>query len=268
MHGALLRAVQPSCPRFGFDRSLFGDFDDFASVHESQRRHVLLETDDLQPGTDLIAGHFAWSTIRQRLPTARLLTILREPQCRLLSHWTYWRAETEDSRQSWGTWAAYASTSHHGFADFLNNPRAACQTDNLALRMVLWPNPLIPAAGFIAAEHEAALLAQAQARLAAIDHVNIVENPHLAANIGAWLCQPVCLGRDNVTPPVPPHTRARLSDELTPPALAAWHRRSRLDFALWSAVCARVMPFADPPAYAMWLRSRALRRYGALLAEA
>jgi Arc/MetJ family transcription regulator len=149
--------------------------------------------------------------------------------------------------------------------DFLTARQIACQTDNLATRMLLWPHPLIPDAGFIPAEHDDALMQQAYRTLGLLDHVNIVENPALAAEISAWLGRPFSLTRDNATRPVPPRFRIRLADELTRDTMRAWHLRTRLDFKLWSSACERVMPRSDPASFAMSIRQRALAHHDTLL---
>ena len=51
---------------------------------------------------DLIAGHFAFSTLSQKYPEAQLVTFLRELYSRLSSHWLFLRSLSEDELAVWG----------------------------------------------------------------------------------------------------------------------------------------------------------------------
>ena len=261
----LYTALQPRLPVAGFDRSMFGGFDDFQSVSEETRRYVYLRTDELPPDADLIAGHFSLTTIRDRYPASAILIILREPLSRVLSHWTFWRSEAELAQPGWGTWNKYLEASHHSFADFLSDPRVACQTDNVALRLLLWPHPLIPNDNFILNDHDQTLVEEAQARLATLSHVNAIENPQLANDLAVWLDRPFNLIHLKETQSVTARYSSRLADELTLATQDLWHARSRLDLALWLAVCESIMPSADLTALTETVRARSLERYAQLL---
>ncbi len=265
---ALNHSLKPRCAVGGFDRSMFGGFDDFQSLGEPAARHVFLHAGALPARADLIAGHFALSTIQQRYPDAAVLMILREPQSRLLSHWTFWRSEAETPQPAWGTWTQRLTAAHGGFGDFLTDKRIACQTDNVALRLLLWPHPLLPADGFIAPEHDAALLAAASARLAEVAHLNVSENPALASDLAAWLGRPFAMRRIKETLPVAPRYSVMLAEQLTQTTQDAWQSRTRLDMALWRMACAAVMPDADIAALTATVRDLSVARYAKLLNRA
>ena len=52
----------------GFDRVLFGGFEDFSSVAADERRHVYREIRDMPTGADYVAGHFSASTFSAAYP--------------------------------------------------------------------------------------------------------------------------------------------------------------------------------------------------------
>lgn len=155
---SLHRTLQPIRPLYGFDHAIFGSFRDFDGISENQRQHIYARPEDLPGNADFVGGHFAYSTTRQAFPSARHLTVLREPVARVLSQWVYWRAQDEVSLAGWGSWSARVRSAHRPLGAFLNDPMAACQTDNLALRMLLWPHPLVPGNGFIKPDDDAVLL--------------------------------------------------------------------------------------------------------------
>ena len=197
-------------------------------------RYVYLEPVKLPADADFVAGHFSLSTIRARYPSATVLTILREPRSRLLSHWVFWRSEAEMSQPELGSWGEYLKASHRRFADFLTERKIAGQIDNVATRLLLGPHPLIPTSDFIKYHDDAALIADAQAELASLSFVNVIENPRLSDELARWLNRPFQLARVKETKPVPRRCQLSLEHELTPAALDAWEARSRLDWTLWS----------------------------------
>jgi hypothetical protein len=133
----LRHALQPNRALLGFDHAIFGDFDEFDSIVEEHRQHIYARPEDLPEDADFIGGHFAYATAREAFPTARYLTVLREPVTRVLPHWVYWRGRDEASLAGWGSWGARVRTAQKPLAAFLNAPMAACQTDNLTLRQTI-----------------------------------------------------------------------------------------------------------------------------------
>jgi len=230
------REMLPRTPYVGgYDRSMFGAFDAFETLDAEVRSVIHLEGLPPAEGADLVAGHFAYSTLAKARPGARFMTVLREPRSRLLSLWMHWRA-TWQERQP--------------FAEFLDYPQAGYQTDNIALRMLLWPHPQIPDAGFIDAAFDQRLGDEALARLESFDFSDTVENPSLERNVRDWLVRPFAQPRVNETARMPPALRGSLGDELTAEALARLDQRSRLDRLLWLAVVRKRMPEADTAALA------------------
>jgi len=263
---SLIEAAAPRCAVGGFDRCLFGAFEDFGGFAPAQRRDVYFGPRQISPFCDMLAGHFSLTTIRAWAPDAAVVMLLREPLSRLLSHWVFWRAEAAAAARTLGRWHEVVARALGSFADFLTAPAAACQTDNVALRMLLWPHALIPADDFIQAAHDEALLAQADRRLAGLACVNVVENPALEQDMAAWLRRDFAMRRLKVTQGVPPALRADLAAELSQAARRLWQARTRLDRRLWESACRRVMPGQDVAALGAAALAESQARHGCLLA--
>lgn len=255
MHG-LAEAIAPRHVVRGFDRVLFGDFCAFHSLAPSERSRVYVEPSDLPTDGDFVAGHMAFSTLCRRYSAANYLTVLREPLSRILSHWLYWRAVSENLLEPLGEWADYVRQARKPLRDFLSCPDVACQTDNLGVRMLLWPHRLIPDGGFIKSRNDNALMDEAMARLKQFAFADVIENPRLQANLKAWLGRPVQYPLANETAAVPFPLKRPLHDELTPEAIDLLETRARLDRELWTFVAQQHLGTAEVEA----LRERAILR--------
>jgi hypothetical protein len=183
----LVVALAPSLTVDGLDHSLFDSSAYFDSMDESLRRQIYSSPSSLPEHANLVAGHFALSTLLTAYPLAQRLTILREPFSRLLSHWLYWRQYADTDLAAWGDWAAQVRMSRQPLVDFLSASSLACQTDNLMLRMLLWPHPLITADHFINPVHDHRLLRDAMMRLRNFDFVDVLEDGALVDNLQRWL---------------------------------------------------------------------------------
>ena len=235
----LSRAIQPRRAVTGFDRSMFGAFDAFDTFDPATRAAVFLSPAAL-PDVDLVAGHISCSTLRARYGGAQLVTVLREPVSRLLSHWLFWRGHGDAQLVGWGTWAEVVRLARLPLEDFLGDPRLACQNDNQVVRMLLWPHALLPANAFIDAAHDAVLLAQAEDRLRSFDFSDIAEGC-LAERLRRWLRRPFVLEHRHETAVMPAHLRLPLEQALTEAAFDALDRCSRLDRQLWLTAAQRDM---------------------------
>ena len=231
---AIVDAVKPQRTFFGFARSFFGAFDAFDTIAPDIRALVHFSPDTLPRGEPVIRAHMALSTLRAAYPGGRFMTVLREPRCRLFSHYLFWRGFTAEQLAPWGAWAAYSRIAEQPLDTFLTDPRIACQTDNVATRLLLWPDPAIPAEGFINPDQDQPLIARARASLKSLDFADLVENPDFTGNLSAFLgaTRPEH-GRANETAPLAPALRASASEALCRDALHALRERTRLDRALW-----------------------------------
>ena len=206
-------------------------------------------------GADFIGGHFALSTLRRNYPVGNYCSVVREPVCRLISHWLYWRQFSDDALAPWGPdWARLVNLARRPLLEFLQAPEIACQTDNLVTRMLLWPDQRIPAGGFIPTGADSWLLIDALKALRRLHFVDHLENPQFAANVGRWIGRPFVMQRANETRRAHDGFPVDLDHELTPEALALLEHRSRLDLVLWREVVASRQPSESPDA----LRRRAI----------
>lgn len=192
------------------------------------------------------------------------MTVLREPRSRVLSQWLYWRSRSDDSLKPWGTWGHVVALARLPLITFLNSPAAACHTDNVAVRMLLCPHPLIPDEGFIAGAHDARLSDEAAMRLQGFDFVDVVENPLLPDNLRAFLRRPFMYSRVNETV-VPPQFQVDLDDELAAEGRLVIEQRSRLERQLWQTVAGRLIAAGDAAALGDQIFDRTVKRHAMLM---
>ena len=225
---------------------MFGAFDRFDTFGAATRA-AIFHTPGALPDVDFVAGHISYTTLRARYPDAQLVTVLREPVSRLLSHWLYWRGHNDAQLAGWGAWAEIVKLSRGPLVAFLKDQRLACQNDNQVVRMLLWPHALIPADRFIDPADDAALLADAYDRISDFDFIDVVEGGGPGDRMQVWLGRPVVLERRNETGEIPAHLRNPLDREMTPAALGWLARCSRLDTQLWlkTAACYRSYDSAE-----------------------
>ena len=238
----LSEALTSARTLLGFDGVLFGGFRDFDSIDPAMRQNIYLDPSALPTDAGLVAAHMAVSTMMRTYRSAQYVTVLREPHSRILSHWLYWRGLSEEILALWGSWAEILRQARRPLSEFLSCRDVACQFDNLAVRMLLWPHRLIPDDDFIAPGDDDMLLDEATAMLDRFAFVDLVENPNLRVNLERWLGRPVAYVRVNETTPVSPQFKSALHEQLTPQALDLLEARGRLDLKLWLALARKRLP--------------------------
>ncbi len=251
---ALTAALKPSVPITAYDRVLFGDFNNFDSISDTLKSSIYLNAKDIPENSDFVVGHVSFSTLFERFPNGQSLTIFREPVSRLLSIWLYWRSFTDEQLLPWGGWADIVRNSRRPLADFLRNKANAAQTDNQALRMLLWPHPSIPEDDFIDERHDATLVEEAFKRLDRFSFVDVIENTAFDDNLKQWLKRPVVREMVNETAITAQVLNTPLNNELTDDCWKLLESRSRLDLSLWQAIVTRRMKKINP----LILRNRTL----------
>ncbi|WP_124472484.1 sulfotransferase family 2 domain-containing protein [Burkholderia contaminans] len=250
----------------GIDRLLLGTFDRISEFDAEVAQTIHLD-ERTMPESKLIMGHFSYSTLTNRYPHAQLLTFLREPLSRLLSHWVYWRCMSDEYLLRWESWRDCIELSRGTLKAFLTDPRIACQTDNLATRMLLWPDERIGNDSFIAPDQDARLLKDALSRLNSVAYSDIIENPQFHQNLNRWFKTDLPIMHLNSTARVPENLRIRLDKELDQETLSLLDDRCRLDAKLWSLLAIRRFPKGVKiPSLQRQIAMRAIARYGALLA--
>jgi hypothetical protein len=269
--GIALREGLQACtntqgPRPGFDRSAFGDFARFDTVDPVLLRDIYLGDTLPQLNASFVTGHISASTLTARRPGVQLVTILREPRSRLLSHWLFWRGLTDDQLRAWGKWADCVRVAYRPLAEFLSDPDVASNTDNMAVRMLLWPHPDIPGGDFIDRRADRRLISAAMVRLEEFAFADLVENPQLASNLQAWLIRPFTYGRMNETEKLPPTLRSPLATELTHGAFDLLDFRTRLDREVWLTLARQRIPHIDAQALAVRTIIRNAARHSTLMA--
>ena len=237
---ALCASLSPRNFISGFDRVFFGDFRRFDTIDPELQRSIYLEPGSLPANADFVSGHISYSTLRQSYPHAQYFTVLREPVSRLLSFWLYWRSQTQAQLRVWGDWARCVERNRGPLSEFLLSREIAGPTDNLHLRMLLWPHPLIPDNDFIDERNDKVLVELALVRLGEFAFRDIVENPELQTRMQRWLGRPISLGRANETVSASGIVSADFQEELSPEVRRALELRTRLDLKLWTAVAGEV----------------------------
>ena len=240
---SLATSLQSKLILGGFDHSLFGAFNQFETISPEQKAVIYAPSDSLPQKADIVSGHFSVSTVRRFYPNANYCTVLREPECRLLSHWLFWRQFSDENLIGWGVpWRDRVQRARRPLVEFLRDTDVACQTDNLAVRMLLWPDRRIPSNGFIDESQDLSLLNSASAELQRFDFIGLIEDSHLSQNIENWLKTPFSFLRLNETQRADAGFPVNLDNELTEEARALLKTRSRLDLVLWQVVFKRQYP--------------------------
>ena len=242
---ALRGALKPRASFGAFDRFLFGDFADFESMSEESRGKILFASHGLPPGLDFLAGHISFSAMSQAYPLAQFVTVLREPMSRLISLWLFSRSTTDQYLEPWGKWADVVRQSHRPLKDFLRAQNLACATDNVCVRMLLWPHPLLRSNAVIAPRDDETLLLEAKCRLKHFCFVDLLENPELVTNLQNWLERPLVLRRLNETNNIPDSLKSPMAAELDSETEGLIESHSRLDLRLWLEVAGQRMPESD-----------------------
>jgi hypothetical protein len=232
----IIAALKPRSMLTGFDRSLFGVRIDLETLEATLRRTIYSCPREMPPDADLVMGHIARTTLCAAYPSHRIFTVLRDPRSRLISHWLFWRSHSDETLDPWGTWGERVKISRQPLRQFLTSPEIACQTDNLLVRMLLWPHAGIADDAFISPESDEVLLEAGRRALRSFDFVGTVEDPFLERRMGGFLGTKFVLPRVNETRSLSADLRPVLTDELDEMALAALDARCRLDAVLWSEI--------------------------------
>lgn len=255
-------SIKPANPlRERLDRSLFGSFTNFETFNPATAADIFLGLKPMPKNTDFISGHFGLSSILNNFPRAKVVTFLREPSTRILSHWLYWRSIPEVAVKSYGDMGDNIRAARYPLIDFMSRPSTYCQLDNLHTRMLLWSHSLIPQNGLISEEHDDILLKEALAKLSTLSHVDVVENPQLEKNLSKWIGGSFNLPVLNVTTSSTEHEKVSLYNELTPDAWVKINHFSRLDLKLWQALVAKKMPGVNVQDLRLRVIEKTIKRY-------
>jgi hypothetical protein len=262
---AFREALMPRRAAFGLDRVLFGSFKAFGTIAPDLRRQIYLDPADLPTEAEFVSGHISFSTLQMGYPNAQYITFLREPFSRMLSFWLYWRSLSDDELRPWGEWREFVHKARRPLIDFLSDKEIACPTDNLYVRMLLWPNNLLPDNDFIDKRHDKAIIRLATGRLKQFSYVDVIENPSFQANLRAWLGRPFVYSSENETKPIPRLLSLRLHAELTPATLDLLRARTRLDLRLWTTLARQWVSQVGAETLREFILLRNVARYSSIL---
>lgn len=222
------------------------------------RKRLVLHPDELRGQTGFLSGHFSLSTLIAGWRRAQYITLFREPVCRILSHWLFCRAVSDQKILPWGEeWSTIMRSARGSLMEFLEPGPAVPQTDNLILRMLLRPHSKIPETRLIDRREDDDLLAEARDRLSYFSYVDVVENRKLPANLAGWIGRPLNIRSLNERPEMPANLQRDLLADLDDAGFDALRLRSRLDRVLWRQIVRERMPGTDPDE----LATRTLARY-------
>jgi hypothetical protein len=253
----LLEALAPRRELLVHDRVMFGSFNGFESFEAETRRSICLNPASLDQNADFVTGHISFSTLAARYPDAQFLTVLREPISRIISHWLFWQNFSGERLNAYGEYASRLLQSRAPLGDFLSSRDVASQTDNVHLRMLLWPHRLIPEGNFIDPRFDNQLLQEARVRLQKFAFIDVVENPRFSAGLEQWLGRPFNYRWTNETPPSPSTDKSHKSPFnilLNSELFDLLETRCRLDLKLWLLTARKTVNGIDPTT----LRARTL----------
>lgn len=237
-----------------FDPDQFGPYADRELSDEIRSR--TLPTPDALRDYDAAIGHFSLPTLLARFDAADVVTVLREPRCRLLSHHQYWRHLDHDLDLAHDTWADINALARElDFGDWLGDLRLAYQTDNLFARMLVPDHPAVSRAAFIESSDARAVTDAALAQLDRLGWVDVIERDGaMWHDLGRRLGVAVAGERENVT--VARRDLPNPIDQLLGSAAAERLRqRTVIDRTIWRRVAERRgVADADGLADVQWSR--------------
>lgn len=264
---ALEQILQPALFVRGLDLALVGGYNDLDSVRDSANTPFFFKPEDMPADATMVAGHIAPGTTMPRYPEGEHITLLRAPHTRLISQWLHGRSVSEFSLRHWGPSAEAFRVARLPLADYLQHAMLAPNVDNTITRFLAWPHPKLEPTAFIAEADDDELFAAAVARLDAMAHVDVVENPGFIAALGAWLGHELPQSRLNERTSVPPRMRPDLAAELQGGTREALEHRLRIDNRVWAHVARRVMPDTDVEQVREAALQKTIKRYAAMLTE-
>jgi hypothetical protein len=223
---------------------LFGGFDAFDTIAEGLRDQIFLDRQPPHYGYAIIAGHKSLSSLQAAYRDQPLVTVMREPRIRLLSHYLFWRFLPDDNLALWGRYGDHMKLARAPLGDFLQQQTIACQTDNIFTRFLLGPHPDIPVDDFIAERTHQALFRDALAKLVCFDFIDLIENSGIERRLSDWLGRDAKLKLHNETVPNA-EGAINLRLELTPAAVQRMQSLTAIDRQLWIYLAEQLGVFPD-----------------------
>ncbi|CAM3246912.1 hypothetical protein [Asticcacaulis taihuensis] len=244
--------------------TLYGGFQDYDSFGPNVRHWIHEDWQNCPVDIDYAAGHAGAKWFDRLYSNGQKCTVLREPKMRILSHWLYWRTFSEADIGNWGTYTPRLELARCDLISFISAPELASQIDNVIVRMLLYPHPLIPGDDFIPPEHDADLIADAIEAIDQFDFVGVIEDSELISKLEAWLGYSLVLTSENISRPVPEDLRHPLRQDLTHDTWAILEARSRLDQCVWDYVVEKYVQ-ANPRTMQVSAVAHSINRFAELM---
>jgi 2-polyprenyl-3-methyl-5-hydroxy-6-metoxy-1,4-benzoquinol methylase len=203
--------------------------------------------------------HWSLPTLRRHFEPADIAVVAREPGTRVLSQVLFTRAMPQAVHRRWRPHTLPAQISAMPLVELLQYPAAARVTDNLMVRQILWGDPRLPPADFVAERDAEALAADAIAAVGQLGCVGVVERLDAAWDaLDRWIGVSLQRRFDNRTRDAQcPGLLRRAADIGLAAELLA--QRNRADHLLWRTL-AEQHGIEHPDALADELVDRKLRR--------
>jgi 2-polyprenyl-3-methyl-5-hydroxy-6-metoxy-1,4-benzoquinol methylase len=223
----------PPPPDQQFDHCYLAGFEQPELLDPAVRATVAWDDRPTGVGDHVFLQHWSLPTILGHFDGTDVATVLREPSARILSYVEFTRSLPQALHRAWYPETLPAVLARSSLVDVLSSPRAARAIDNLIVRQVLWGDPRIPEAAFIAEVDVDALAADTITRLEQLAVVGVVEDMAGAwSALQQWLGTPLHPGHDNRTVPrqVPGLLRSLTEIDTVHRLL---QQRSRADRIVW-----------------------------------
>lgn len=167
--------IEEVCP-YRLDKFLFGNFNPRKIINKEIRDLIILD-DEIESVKKykLLTGHFALDTILDYDPEI-IITILREPRSRILSHYFFWRSlplEVEVAI-SWLPYSVSIYAKTQSFEEFIENNKVADQIDNLLCRQIA-DQKLIPKERYIREDEDECIIQNCLERINLFSYIGFTE---------------------------------------------------------------------------------------------
>lgn len=165
--------IEDICPK-RLDIFLFGRFNPRQIINKEIRDLIILD-DEIESVKKykLLTGHFALDTILDYDPEI-IITILREPRSRILSHYFYWRSLPLEVAMSWFPYSVSMYAKTQSFEEFIENNKVADQIDNLLCRQIA-DQKLIPKERYIREDEDECIIQNCLERINLFSYIGFTE---------------------------------------------------------------------------------------------
>jgi len=259
---SLVSALKPARSVAYLDLAMVAGGADFETLDPRAREQFVFDPQEL-PDADFVTGHISPGTTMARYPHGRHVTVLRNPQTRVISQWVHSRSLTDLDLRHWGTGDVFRAA-RWPLKRYLSHAKIAPNVDNTMTRFLTWPHPLLPADDFIADTADDELFDKAVRTLDAMVHVDVVENRNFITDLGAALGVELTTTRLNDRSLFPPVVPTDLASELDEETRAVLDHRTRIDLRIWRHVAERVLPGTDLDALLAADLDDSIQRYSQL----